>query len=223
MDIKLIIFDLDGTLADTLYEIRDAMNATLEYFGLPKVDYETVIKGINNGPRRLCCAMLPKELAENDAFVDRFCDKYTEFYGKYYYKTDKIYDGISGTVSSLATRGYKLAVLSNKQDTYVKHLVKKLFPNGEFCTAVGSVGELKKPDPALTISLIKDIDPSLSPKNCAFVGDSDVDVKTAHNAGLLAVGAAWGYRGRQFLAENKADIIIDAPQELLNIFEGEAS
>ncbi len=216
--VKLIIFDLDGTLADTLYEIRDAVNKTLEYFNFPKVDYETVKRGINNGPRRLCAAMLPEDIASDEAFLDRFCDKYTEFYGEYYHKTDKIYDGITGAVAELALRGYKLAVLSNKQDAYVKHLIKKLFPNGEFCAAVGSLGELKKPDPELTLSLIKGIDPELLPESCAFVGDSDVDIKTAENAKILSVGAAWGYRGRDFLAQNRANIIIDHPSELLNIF-----
>ena len=218
--IKLIIFDLDGTLADTLWEIRDAMNAALGAYGLPTVNYSAVKRGINNGPRNLCLAMLPEDRRDDSAFVDEFLARYHEEYGKIYENTKKTYDGIHEAVEHLASRGYKLAVLSNKQDGYVKKMTAAFFPDGEFSAARGSDGVLKKPDPALTEELIRSVDPSLTPENCILVGDSDVDVKTAHNAGMLCIGASWGYRGRDLLEENHADIVIDNPEELTSIFRG---
>ena len=216
--IKLIIFDLDGTLADTLWEIRDAMNAALGAYGLPTVNYSAVKRGINNGPRNLCLALLPESHSKDEAFVDEFLARYHEEYGKIYEKTKKTYDGIADAVRCLAARGYKLAVLSNKQDEYVKKMTAGFFPGGEFSAARGSDGVLKKPDPALTFELIHSIDPELTPECCVLVGDSDVDVKTAHNAGMICVGASWGYRGRDVLEENHADIVIDSPEELTAVF-----
>ena len=216
--IKLIIFDLDGTLADTLWEIRDGINATLTAFGMSTVNYTTVKGGINNGPRKLCQAMLPEPQRNDEAFVDEFLARYNEEYGKVYMNTKKTYDGIRETVAELHRRGYRLAVLSNKQDSYVKALVANLFPDGEIEFALGSTGDLKKPDPALTLSLIKSVDPALTPRQCALVGDSDVDVLTARNAGAVSVGASWGYRGREFLERSHADIVIDHPEELTAVF-----
>lgn len=216
--IKLIIFDLDGTLADTLWEIRDGINAALAAYGMSSVNYTAVKGGINNGPRKLCQAMLPEPQRSDEAFLDEFLARYNEEYGKVYMNTKKTYDGIRETVAELHRRGYRLAVLSNKQDEYVKALTASLFPDGEIEFALGSTGELKKPDPALTLSLISAVDPALTPRQCALVGDSDVDIKTAHNAGLICVGASWGYRGRELLESNHADIVIDRPEELTTVF-----
>lgn len=216
--VKLIIFDLDGTLADTIDAIREAVNDTLCRFGFPNVEREDVLAGINHGPRWLCRAMLPERFRADEEMVDRVLEYYHGAYAKTFDHTKETYDGIKETIAELKSRGYLLAVLSNKQDAYVRHLCASLFPENTFSAVSGSLPDLTKPDAALTLHLMKQAAPDLTPDECAFVGDSDVDIRTAENAKMLSVGVAWGYRGRDFLAQNRADIIIDRPAELLDIF-----
>ena len=216
--VKLIIFDLDGTLADTIDAIREAVNDTLCRFGFPEVERSDVLAGINHGPRWLCRAMLPEQFRDDEDMIDKVLKYYNGAYAKTFDHTKETYDGIKEAVAELKARGYLLAVLSNKQDAYVQQLCASLFPENTFAAVSGSLPSLTKPDAALTLHLVNQVSPELTPDDCAFVGDSDVDIRTAENAKMLSVGVAWGYRGRDFLTQNRADIIIDHPTELLDIF-----
>ena len=219
-NIKAIIFDLDGTLADTIWQIREGANDARAEVGLSPVSYEDIKKGINAGVRQLVVtSIIDPARADDEAHIDDMQRRYLAAYGRVFDRTDKPYDGISEVVSCLKDKGYKLAVLSNKPDEFVRVLASKLFPENTFVTAKGPTENgPRKPDPALTLAVMHDIDPTLTPRECVFVGDSNVDIETAKNAGMYSVGVSWGYRGREFLKKYSPDEIIDAPHELLDLF-----
>ena len=215
---KLLIFDLDGTLADTLPSITRAINLAANEFGYPERSIEDVRRAIGNGARLLCKRLMPKDEAKNDATVDAFLDCYESKYDLTYAEADTCYDGMSETLEELYKRGYMIAVLSNKQDKYVKPIAAHLVPAPMLAYAAGQRAEYpKKPDPTVPLSIVESLGADLSA--CAFIGDSDVDVKTGKNMGVISVGCDWGYRPRAELIDSGADFVISKPEELLNIFK----
>ena len=218
---KAVIFDFDGTLADTLYAIQDACNLTRAKLGLSPVTYEDVRLGINNGARNLVKAtVVPPESKTDEEYIDRAFELYNEAFFETYLNTDTPYDGIFEAVRELHARGYKLAVLSNKTDIFVKNLVKSIFGTELFPVAKGpSSQKIIKPDKRLTLETLAELDPTLTPEDCVLIGDSDVDIATAKNAGMASIGAAWGYRGRALLEQNGADTVIDSPFEIIGLFD----
>ncbi len=219
-NIKAVIFDLDGTLADTIWEIREGANAARAEVGLPPISYDDVKRGINAGVRHLVKAsIIDPSRADDEAHIDDMQRRYVAAYGRVFDKTEKPYDGLTEVVAELRKRGFKLAVLSNKPDKFVRVLATKLFGEDTFVTAKGPAdGGARKPDPALTLAVMREIGPTLTPCECVFVGDSNVDIETAKNAGMYSVGVSWGYRGREFLEKYYPDEIIDTPEELLKLF-----
>ena len=215
MKVKLIIFDLDGTLSDTIYSIRDAVNLAMDKHGFPRRSYEDIRLAIGNGARELIRLSLPANVSCDEAFVGQVLEEYNCFYGKTYDNIDGCYPYVKDTVCELIRRGYTIAVLSNKQHTYVKRIVDILFDKGEISYAQGQTELPRKPDPTVPLMLADKF--GVAPNECAFVGDSEVDVQTARNAGMLSVACSWGYRERALLCE--ADHIIDDARELLRIFE----
>ncbi len=212
--IKLIIFDLDGTIADTIYSIRDGVNLAMDKYGYPRRSYEDIRRAIGNGARELIRLSLPNEKQDDGKLISDVLADYNVFYGETYANIDGTYPGMDEAVKTLKSRGYKLAVLSNKQDVYVKKIMSLLFKNGEFSYAAGQTELPKKPDPTAP-RMIADM-LGVKPDECAFVGDSDVDVKTARNAGMHSVACSWGYRPREELSG--AEYIIESAEELLHIF-----
>ncbi len=215
MKFKLLIFDLDGTIADTIYSIRDAVNMTMEKYSFPCRSYEQVRMAIGNGARELIRLSLPVEVSENAELVDRVLADYEVLYGQTHSRVKECYPYIKEVLSTLKERGYILAVLSNKQDRYVKGIIRSLLENGEISHAQGQTALPKKPDPTVPLMIADSF--CVLPTECAFIGDSEVDVKTAKNAGMTAVACSWGYREREVLAD--ADYIIDDARELLQIFK----
>ena len=215
-NIKLLIFDLDGTLADTIESIREGVNIVMERHGFPKRSYEEIRLAIGNGARELIRRSLPSDVAVDASLVDKYLKEYDEAYGWVYDHCDSCYDGMYETVRELKKRGYTLSVLSNKQDAYVKALVKNLFPDREFSIVMGQSDLPKKPDPTVPFMIAGEL--GFKAENAAFVGDSDVDVVTAKNAGMISVGCAWGYRGGAILKDKGADFVIEEPRKLLEIF-----
>jgi len=217
---KAVIFDFDGTLADTLWAIRDASNITREKLGLPPVTYEDARAGINNGARNLVKAtIVPEDRKNDEEYIDHAFELYNEAFFETYLNTDTPYDGIYDAVRELHARGYKLAVLSNKTDNFVKDLVRNIFGTELIPVTRGPLTqEIVKPDKRLTLEVLAELDPTLTPDDCVFIGDSDVDVATAKNAGMPVIGAAWGYRGRELLEAKGADVVIDTPFEILDLF-----
>lgn len=215
MSTKLLIFDLDGTLADTLITIRDSVNMALEKHGLPLRSYDEVMWAIGNGARELMRRSVPAELSTDGDFIDRIYEDYTEAYNKTFANIDGCYPFVSEALHTLKERGYTLAVLSNKPDFYTKRIVEALFSDETVSFAAGQTSLPRKPDPTVPLMIAERF--GVSPQECAFIGDSDVDVMTAKNSGMTAVACSWGYRPKEALQD--ADYIIDDARELLSIFK----
>lgn len=215
---KLLIFDLDGTLADTLPSITRAINMAAAEFGYPESSYEDVRRAIGNGARLLCRRRMPTPDADNDAKVSAFLACYEDKYDTTYAEADTCYDGMSETLAELYARGYMIAVLSNKQDKYVKPIAAQLIPAPMLAYAAGQKdSEPKKPDPTVPLGIVKALEADL--EHCAFIGDSEVDVQTGKNMGVTSVGCDWGYRPREVLVDSGADFVISRPEDLLEIFK----
>lgn len=213
--VRALIFDLDGTLADTVSAIRDAVNDTMRTYGYPEKTYEQVLRAIGNGARMIVRRCMPASEAEDETRVSRVLATYDLAYAKTYLHTRECYEGMRETVRELVARGYRLAVLSNKQDAYVKGLVEQLFPDGEFELVVGQTALPTKPDPTVPSLIAHQLCVDLH--ECAMIGDSAVDVQTAKNAGMMSVGCSWGYGGRASLETAGADVIIDTPAGLTEL------
>lgn len=218
-NVRLLIFDLDGTLADTIDSIREGVNLAMQKYGFPERSYEEVRRAIGNGARELIRRSMPEAAATDGALVDCVFADYNEFYGQTYAHCRSCYDGILESLRCLKERGYTLAVLSNKQDMYVKALVRELLPEGLLSLAAGQTELPKKPDPTVPLMMAEKL--GFTPAQVAFIGDSEVDVLTACNARMMAVGCSWGYRERELLLKNGADCILDKPNELVELFEKE--
>lgn len=212
---RLLIFDLDGTIADTIYSIRDGVNMAMNKYGFPERDYEETRAAIGNGARELIRRSMPVDKQNDSELVDRVLADYDAFYEETYANIDGTYDGVDTAIKMLIERGCKIAVLSNKHDAYVKKIVALLFPDGEITYAMGQTALPKKPDPTVPLMIAAEF--GASPDECAFIGDSDVDVLTAKNSGMYSVAVTWGYRPRSELLG--ADSLVDTADELLALFD----
>ena len=215
--IKAIIFDLDGTVADTISAIREGVNLTMERLGYPTHTDAGIRRFINHGARELIRQSLPEAVSIDPARVDEALDVYQGMYERTYKNTNLCYDGMVDAMTALAGK-YKLAILSNKQDRMVKGLAEQLLPEGVVKIAQGQVeGVPTKPDPTAVWQVCRAL--GVEASECAFVGDSDVDMHTAINAGCLPVGVEWGYRGADVLVAAGAKVLVKTPVELTGIFE----
>ena len=217
-DKKLLIFDLDGTIVDTIWSIRDGLNMTMREFGFPERSYAEVRQAIGNGARELVRRSMPSDSAQDAELVDRALAHYNDAYGQTYKNINGCYEGMAESMRALKARGYTLAVLSNKQDVYVKAIIELLFSDGTVSVAMGQTAELpRKPDPTVPLMIAEQL--GFSAEQTVFVGDSEVDIMTGRNARMLTVGCAWGYRDRKDLESAGADVIIDHASELERIFD----
>lgn len=214
--IRAVIFDLDGTIANTIAAIREGVNLTMQKYGYPQHTYDEILSFINNGARELIRRAMPEEYRRDEEQVSRVLADYDAFYGTVYLHTDRAYDGIPEAVRALRDMGLRIGVLSNKQDAFVKGLADQLLPAGSFAAAQGVIhGKPTKPDPYLSHLVAQQM--GVAPEECVMVGDSDVDIRTAANAGMTHVGVSWGYRDEAFLRANGAARVATTPAQLLEI------
>ncbi|MBQ8397808.1 MAG: HAD family hydrolase [Clostridia bacterium] len=212
---KALIFDLDGTIADTLPAILVALNATMRHFGYPEHDLTALRGFINNGARKLVTRAMP-EAERSEAQIDAVLADYDRAYTESYLQTIETYPGVGAAIRTLHERGYRIAVLSNKQDYMVKGLCAQLLP-GVVDIAIGQrTGYPTKPDPTVPLAIAAEL--GAKPSEVAFIGDSDVDMQTAKNAGFTPIGVAWGYRSPALLRETGAEAIVETAEELTQIF-----
>ena len=205
---KAVIFDLDGTLADTLPDIMTAVNGVRAHYGLPSFDEKYVLKFINGDTAEFARNIEP-DLPDDK--IDEAIGIYKAHYSKCYLEKTHEYDGMTELLKTLRSHGIKLAVFSNKADEYVKNLAKKLFP-GIFDYALGAGIYASKPSPDGANAILETF--GVSSHDAVFVGDSDVDINTAKNAGIRAVGVSWGYRGHEFLEKLGGCEVVDTMAEL---------
>ena len=213
--IKALIFDLDGTVADTIYAINEGINLMLEELGYSPIGYDDVLSFVNFGARGYVEGALPTDAPHDDEYIDRALEIYNQKYALTYMHTDKCYDGIPEALERRAPH-FRMGMLSNKQDEFVLKLVDQLFRPELFEIAHGvRDGIPPKPDTAAPFEFAEYF--GLEPDEIAFVGDSDIDVLTALNAGMVAVDVAWGYRDEETLCRVGAQYIAHTPDELVEI------
>lgn len=215
---KLVVFDLDGTLANTLMDLANAINSALNHFKLPTYELEKYNKFVGNGIDNLITQVLGDKADDKVLHSDirRYFD---EYYPQHICDFTVPYDGMQQLLSKLAQSGVMTAVHSNKPHVYVPTILKKLYPDHEFKFVSGQQSCFeRKPSPQALLYMMHEL--SVDPKDVLYVGDSDVDVITAHNAGVMVCGVSWGFRGAEELRSVGADFIVDNTDELYNIIIG---
>ncbi len=215
---ELIIFDLDGTLADTIADIASSVNRTLVHFGFAPHPTESYKFMVGEGFRALMQKAVPNEYAKDEPLIQKALDIALKDYSEHSLVATSLFSGVKELLQRLSERGYKLAILSNKPDQMTKSLVADLCGNINFVAVWGNSEERpRKPDPtaARQISALAGV----APEHSMFVGDSAIDILTAKAAGMIAVGALYGYRSREELEAAGAEYLIGSPLELLDIIE----
>ncbi len=213
MTCKAMIFDLDGTLVNTLQDLTNAMNVALAALSLPTRSAEECRLMIGNAlPMFARRAVGPANQHLAEPVADRMRIQYIE---NCTHETF-VYNGLADVICQLHCNGVRLAVLTNKDQDVAKKIVEHFFGEGVFDPITGSAkGRPNKPNPQSALEIIARL--NVLPDQVLFVGDSDVDIETARAAGIRSVGTAWGFRGRDELAAARADIIIDSPEEILDL------
>jgi phosphoglycolate phosphatase len=214
MKFKCVIFDLDGTLVDTIADIAASMNRALTAHGFPVVPLEAYRDMVGWGIRRLASLALPVEAREDSRLVEKVAADATAFYAEKPLVHSKPYPRLPALISQLRQKKIKTAVLTNKPDPVAHMVVDGLFASSFFDIIQGDVpGAPRKPDPASTWEIILEL--GSTPRETIFVGDSEIDMETALASGCHAVAVSWGFRSRDVLAKAGAERIIDTPEELL--------
>lgn len=212
---RLAIFDLDGTLLDTIGDLAEACNYMLSLRELGSHTREEYAKMVGNGILNLVKRALPEEL-RTDEYVMAARADFLDFYTANIDRHTRPYDGIYEVLRTLQDEGWSLAVASNKFDEGTQKLVRTIFPDIHFSAIYGNKeGFPLKPDAALLELIMKECDADVA--TAWMIGDSGVDIQTAKNAGVRSIGCSWGFRPRTELEEFGADYIVDAPSEILQI------
>lgn len=211
---KAVIFDLDGTLLNTLDDLADSTNYALSKFGYPTRTIDEVRQFVGNGVAKVIERAIPE--GKNNSNFEKCLAIFKENYAQNMYNKTAPYNGIIEMLSNLKSKGIKIAVVSNKFDLAVKELCKKYF-EGFVDFAAGeneAQGIKKKPAPDTVISFLNEF--NFAPEDAVYVGDSDVDIMTAKNSKMPCISVTWGFRDKKFLLENGATILINAPSEIYN-------
>jgi phosphoglycolate phosphatase len=215
MAVKAVLFDLDGTLLDTLNDIADSANYVLERFGDPSHSTDAYRYFVGNGVDVLVSGIVP-ESARNPENLKRVKKAYLDRYGGHSLDLTRPYDGIEAMLAELKSMRLKLAVISNKPDADTKFTVSRLFASDVFdAISGGGSGIPLKPDPTMALGILGGF--GLPPGCAVMVGDTAVDLATAKNAGCGAVGVTWGFRPEEAAV---ADFVISRPSELPPLIRG---
>ncbi len=208
MKYQAVLFDMDGTLLDTLEDLRDGVNLVLERRGYPQHTLEEIRDYVGNGAGVLIRRALPEGTAE--AEISEVLAEYKEWYRVHYCTKTRPYPGVAELLDKLAAAGVKMAVVSNKPDAVTKELAKKFFPG---LPAFGQRDDVpRKPEPQMVWNALETL--GVSREQACYVGDSEVDVATARNAGLPAVIVSWGFRTEEQLRAAGAATIAATMEEL---------
>ena len=215
MIFEAVIFDLDGTLIDTVDDIGDAVNRVLSNKGFPTHTNLIYRKYVGDGSRRLIERALPEKY-RNDEVIDACLKEYLEDYSHSYNVKSKLYFGIPHLLDTMKTKGLRLAILSNKPNAITRSCVKTYLSTWDFDVVFGQRDSVpRKPDPQGALEIAKKL--SIPPSHFLYLGDTAIDMKTAVSAGMYAVGVLWGFRSLKELKENGACDVINEPMELLDI------
>jgi len=212
-----IIFDLDGTLVDTLEDIAVSVNRALKLRGFPEHKAEEYREKIGWGMKRITVLALPEEVRQEE-IAATIADDASRFYLETPLFYSRPYPGMLELVAELGRKKIKTAVLTNKPDSIAQKIIAGIFPPGSFNVIQGEIsGKPRKPDPACVWELLVEL--NLTPADIVFVGDSDIDMETALASGCFPLGVSWGFRSRQIIERAGARRIIERPEELLDFFQ----
>ncbi|AUD63213.1 hypothetical protein BK010_06275 [Tenericutes bacterium MO-XQ] len=211
--IKGIIFDMDGTILNTIDDVVASVNYAMRYFNLPEKTVQEVKDGIGRGAINLIEDVVPRGTSEADIY--KIYEVYQTYYDQHTNDFTAPYEGILDLLKTLKNNGYKLAVVSNKYRYLVEALNHDIFKD-YFDISMGEMdGVPIKPAPDMIHIALKEM--NLSKDEVIFIGDSDVDMMTATNANIKSIGVTWGYRSKEVLIKHKADYIIDQPKDIIKI------
>ena len=218
MQYKAVIFDLDGTLVDSLADLSDSVNLMLESYGFPTHEMEQYRYFVGNGSKKLMERTLPRDKAASAEFVEEALVKYKAIYKERLLEKTRPYNGVRELLAELKSRGIPLAVCTNKHNDAALTIVKILFAPGTFEEVLGDrPGFPKKPNPATPLEIASHL--GVKPDEVAYLGDTSVDMETAVHAGILPVGVLWGFRPEEELVKSGAKVLLKAPLELLEKVE----
>lgn len=212
---KLAIFDLDGTLLNTIEDLGHAANHALQAHGYPTHSIASYPFFVGNGVRRLIERVLPED-ARTEATIDRLLVTFKEYYNDHNTDFTKPYEGIPELLSHLSSHGVAIAVASNKYQAATEKLISHFFPTLSFVAVEGQKeGVPVKPDPSIVFEILAK---AKTPKaDTIYIGDSGVDMETARRACVDSVGVTWGFRPEKELVENHADTIVNSPGDIAKL------
>ncbi len=215
---KCCLFDLDGTILDTVTTIAYYGNMALSYFNLPPAPVEKYNYFAGDGSRVLTERMLRFCGSYDEKIHDELWNKYMSLYDDDpYYKTSA-FNGMKETITTLKNMGVRVGVITNKPQFAAQSVVDKFYGSGFFEICIGVTdGRPTKPDPTVTLEAVSHM--GLTPHDCVFTGDTCVDIQTGKNAGMYTIGVTWGFRPVQELISNGADFIANKPADILNVFK----
>ncbi len=215
--ISAVIFDLDGTLLDTLEDICDVVNSVLSSNGMPGKSIDEVRLAVGRGVEELVLKLIPSDIATG-IVVERISDQIRKTYLEQGSVKTRPYPGIKEVLKSLQVEQVPMAVLTNKPQESAEKVLNIHFSDISFVSINGvKPGCPMKPSPEVVIPVIEKL--GVLPGNTLMVGDSDIDMDTAVNAGMIAVGVSWGFRDVSLLLDHGAEFIIDSPEEILEIVQ----
>lgn len=211
---RFCIFDLDGTLVNSLEDLADATNRALRLQGFPEHPYDAYRQFVGDGVPLLLRRAAPQGCTAEQ--LDALKLEFDRWYGTHSFDKTRAYDGCASLLKELEKRRIFTAVLSNKPDEFVGEIVRRYFHEAHFTAVYGKRPHYeKKPDPAALNEMIREC--GVKKEECLYIGDSNVDVYTAHNAGVRCCGALWGFRGQKELEEAGANCLAAVPNDILKL------
>ena len=209
---RYAIFDLDGTLLDTLDDLTDSMNYMLGKHNFPLRTRDEVRNFVGNGVRKLVERAVPPEYKADDEFIDKFYNDFSLYYNSHSDIKTSPYPGTLDMLDKLLHSGFDIAIVSNKIDSAVKSLSTKFF--GErIKSAIGEKPSIRhKPEPDMVFMAMEEM--GADKENSIYIGDSEVDIQTAKNAGIPCISVLWGFKDRKFLEDSGAMAIVESMEEL---------
>lgn len=209
---RYAIFDLDGTLLDTLDDLTDSMNYILGMHNFPLRTRDEVRNFVGNGVRKLVERAVPPEYKADEEFIDKFYDDFSLYYNSHSDIKTSPYPGTLDMLDKLIHSDFDIAIVSNKIDSAVKSLSAKFF--GErIKSAIGEKPSVRhKPEPDMVFMAMEEM--GADKENSIYIGDSEVDIQTAKNAGIPCISVLWGFKDRKFLEDSGATVIVESMEEL---------
>ena len=209
---RYAIFDLDGTLLDTLDDLTDSMNYMLGKHNFPLRTRDEVRNFVGNGVRKLVERAVPPEYKADDEFIDKFYNDFSLYYNSHSDVKTSPYPGTIDMLDKLLENGFDIAIVSNKIDSAVKSLSSKFF-GGRIRSAIGEKPSIRhKPEPDMVFMAMEEM--GANKMDSIYIGDSEVDIETARNAGIPCVSVLWGFKDRKFLEESGATMLVHSMEEL---------